>query len=103
MRETALSPRTNYTLSLTSSDGTTGSQNLGKIGPQSCIRVVSTAACFISFKLGSAPTAATTTDMYIPAGVPEYIGIDRFADQGDLYIKGIVASSTATLYVSVCE
>lgn len=103
MRETALAPKANYTLSLTSTDGTTGKQNLGVVKPQSCVRVVATADCFISFKLGGNPTNATTTDMFIPSYTPEYIGVDTYADQGSLYVGGITASGTATLYISVCD
>lgn len=102
MTSTALSPVTNYTLSVTAADGTTTKQNLGK---GSTFRLVASTDMFVQFKVGSAPTAATTTDMFLPANSPEYFHIDngawRGVTQGDVYLSGIVASGTGTLYATV--
>lgn len=97
MRETAVEPKANYTLSLTALNATTGKQNLGN---SSVVRLVSSVDCFVAFKLNGAPTAATTTDMFLPAFAPEYFAIGK--DISDvLHVSGIVASGTGTLYVSV--
>lgn len=56
-----------------------------------CVRVIATTACFLKF--GATPVA-TTSDMYLPADVPEYFFISsgskisaiRSATSGNLYI-----------------
>ena len=97
MRETAVAPKTNYTVAMTALNATTGKQNLGRVN---VVRLVSSVDCFVQFKLNSAPTAATTTDMFLPAYSPEYFNVPHdVAD--DVYVSGIVASSTGTLYVGV--
>lgn len=55
------------------------------------VRVVATTACYIA--VGSSPTA-TTSDMYLPAAIPEYLTIHpgqkisavQVAAGGDLYV-----------------
>ena len=101
MRETAQAPKVNYTLAVTASNGTTAKQKLASTDQQCTVRLVASVDMFINFGVGSAPTASTSTGMFIPAYAPEYIDLSSLANQGDLYVSGIVSSSTGTLYVSV--
>ena len=96
MRETAVAPKTNYTLAMTAVDGTTGKQNLGKVN---IVRLVASVDCFVQFKIGENPPAATT-DMFLPAYSPEYFNVPHDVSES-VYISGIVASGTGTLYVGV--
>lgn len=58
------------------------------------VRVVLTTAGFI--KVGpSAGLAATTSDMYLPAGVPEY-----FAVRAGEHISAIQSASNGTMYIT---
>lgn len=97
MQETAAVAKANYTLALTASNSTTGKQALGST--YSLYRLVSTVDCFVQFKVGSSPTASTTTDMFLPANAPEYFNVNVDLASG-LYVSGIVSSTTGNLYVS---
>ena len=97
MDQTALSPVTNYTLAITAADGTTAKQSLG-VGKT--FRLVASADMFVAFGIGAAPTAATTTDMFLPANSPEYFYVEHDGT-GAVYVSGIVATGTATLYATL--
>lgn len=56
------------------------------------VRLVATTDCFVAF--GSAPTA-TTSGLFLPAGVPEYFRVDS----GDK-VAAIRSTSDGTLYVT---
>lgn len=100
MRETALTPKVNYTLSITTSDGTTAKQKIASNDQQATVRLVASVDMFIVFGVGASPTAATT-GMFLPALVPEYIDVSTMANRGDVYVTGIVSSGSGTLYASV--
>ena len=100
MRETALLPKVNYTLAITAADGTTAKQAITLNDGQTAIRLVATADMFITFGLGASPIAAVT-GTFIPANSPEYFDISTADTKNPLYVTGIVASGTGTLYASV--
>lgn len=57
------------------------------------VRVVATSACFI--KIGNGTLTATTSDVYLPAGVVDYV----IVTPGES-IAAIQASASGTLYVT---
>jgi hypothetical protein len=59
------------------------------------VRLVSTSDCFVKITTGT-PTA-TPADMFLPAGVPEYIGVDGF---NTLKVATIQSTAGGTLYVT---
>ena len=59
------------------------------------VRLVSTSDCFVKIATGT-PTA-TPADMFLPAGVPEYIGVDGFTT---LKVAAIQSTAGGTLYVT---
>jgi hypothetical protein len=59
------------------------------------VRLVSTSDCFVKITTGT-PTA-TPADMFLPAGVPEYIGVDGFTT---LKVAAIQSTTGGTLYVT---
>jgi len=59
------------------------------------VRLVSTSDCFVKITTGT-PTA-TPADMFLPAGVPEYIGVDGFTT---LKVATIQSTAGGTLYVT---
>jgi hypothetical protein len=59
------------------------------------VRLVSTSDCFVKITTGT-PTA-TPADMFLPAGVPEYIGVDGF---NTLKVAAIQSTAGGTLYVT---
>ena len=59
------------------------------------VRLVSTSDCFVTITTGT-PTA-TPADMFLPAGVPEYIGVDGFTT---LKVAAIQSTAGGTLYVT---
>lgn len=59
----------------------------------SIIRVILTSAGYI--KIGANPTA-TTSDVYMPAGVPEYFRVNAGTDK----VSAIQASAGGTLHVT---
>jgi hypothetical protein len=59
------------------------------------VRLVSTSDCFVKITTGT-PTA-TPADMFLPAGVPEYIGVDGFTT---LKVATIQSTASGTLYVT---
>jgi hypothetical protein len=96
MQETALSPKTSYTLAVTNLDGTTAHQDLGIC---TTVRLVASVDMFVNFALGADPVAALGTGMFLPAFAPEY-----FSFSGDtlsaVHVAALVASATGTLYVT---
>lgn len=62
-------------------------------GPLSIIRVILTTAGYI--KISAAGTAATTNDVYMPAGIPEY-----FACTANSFVSAIQDSAGGTLHVT---
>lgn len=60
----------------------------------SIVRVVLTTAGFVAF--GTGPTA-TTSDMYMAAGVPEYFGVKK---GGSYKVSAVQLSSGGTMYVT---
>lgn len=59
------------------------------------VRLLATQPCFI--KIGTGTPTATTSDMYLPAGIPEY-----FAAEGiyTLKVAALQVSAAGTLYVT---
>ncbi len=82
-------PSTTQTVSLSTSSAATSNAFGSQIDK---VMVTSTAACFVKFD--GTPTA-TTSDVYIAANTPYFFNV-----AGSDKCAGIVASSTATLYVT---
>ena len=59
------------------------------------VRLVSTSDCFVKITTGT--PSATPADMFLPAGVPEYIGVDGF---NTLKVAAIQSTAGGTLYVT---
>ena len=59
------------------------------------VRRVSTSDCFVKITTGT-PTA-TPADMFLPAGVPEYIGVNGFET---MKVAAIQSTASGTLYVT---
>ena len=59
------------------------------------VRLVSTSDCFVKITTGT-PTA-TPADMFLPAGVPEYIGVNGFET---MKVAAIQSTAGGTLYVT---
>lgn len=104
MRETALSPQSNYTLALTDAgdaQAISGPVASPMIPQGMTVRLVSTVDCFVAVAEGSAPTPSVATDMFLPAYAPEYLFFDNVDPDTSLYVSGIVASGTGNLYIAV--
>lgn len=82
-------PSTNQSKAYT---GTAGVIDNATSSQTKVIRVVLTSAGFIA--IGASPTA-TTSDYYMPAGVPEY-----FLVNGAVKVSAVQASAGGTLYVT---
>ena len=103
MRETALAPKVSVKVGVTG-DGTVGKYTVGTVNNTTCVRLVSDGDVFVNFNLGSAATAVIDTNMFLPAGAPEYIDLSAYSGKGSVYISAIVASGvSANLYISVME
>ena len=85
----AIIPGTSQKLSYTG----TSAQSSAVATATTLVRVVATTACFI--KIGTNPTAVADTSMYLPAGIPEYFGIE-----GGQKIAAIQLSSGGDLYIT---
>lgn len=96
MTETALCPAANYDVSIstTSANKLLGTDILG-------VRLMTTAACRIVIAPTSAPTAVTT-DMPLPANVPEYFNLTAYYGK-PVYIAAITATGTGTLSCTVMK
>lgn len=57
------------------------------------VRVVSTVDCFIRLTIGA--SVAVTTDMFLPAGMPEYLNRDSCDT-----LSAVTSGATGSLYVS---
>lgn len=85
----ALRPTTTQTVSYTGSSAATGSVVNSRI-----VRLVSTTDCHIA--IAPSPTA-TTSDMFLPSGAPEYFVVQG---EGNDKVAAIRSSSDGTLYVT---
>lgn len=59
------------------------------------VRLVATTACFVKISTGT-PTA-TASDMFLPAGVPEYFGVNGYQT---VKVAALQSSAAGTLYVT---
>ncbi len=91
MASTALpyKPSTHQSVAYT---GTAGTISNATGSMTQVIRVVATSACYIA--IGSSPTA-TTSDIYLPAAVPEYFVVPPSSK-----VSAIQASAGGTLHVT---
>lgn len=59
------------------------------------VRLVATTACFVRISTGT-PTA-TTSDLFLPAGVPEYFAVNGWET---VKVAALQASASGSLYVT---
>lgn len=59
------------------------------------VRLVATQPCFVA--VGTGTPTATTSSMYLPAGVPEYFGVNGFET---LKIAALQVAASGVLYVT---
>lgn len=59
------------------------------------VRLVATTACFVKISTGT-PTA-TSSDLFLPAGVPEYFGVNGYQT---VKVAALQSSASGTLYVT---
>jgi len=88
----ALAPSTTQTVAISGTSAAT-SNALSK--ETVVIRVVSTTNCFI--KIGTNTPTATTADVPLISGVPEYFRVEGYKT---LKVAGIQMSASGTLYVT---
>lgn len=59
------------------------------------VRLVATQPCFVTISTGT-PTA-TTSGLYLPAGIPEYFGVNGYET---LKAAALAESASGTLYIT---
>lgn len=59
------------------------------------VRLVASEPCFV--RIGTGTPTATSADMYLPAGIPEYVGVNGYET---LKAAAIAVSASGTLYVT---
>lgn len=98
MNMTALSPKPAGSQILSIS-GSSANASMGNVG---VVRLVTSADCFIKFG-SSAPTASSTLDMFLPAGMPEYFDVSQFFGSGAVFVAAITSGGTGSLYITNCN
>lgn len=85
----ALKPSTTQNVAYTGTAGT-----IANVVGTPVVYVVATTACFVT--VGSAPTATTTTGMYLPGGFPVTLRVEPGVDK----VSAIQQATGGTLYVT---
>lgn len=86
----AIYPGTSQKLSVTSSSAQSSALPDGT----SIVRLVSSEDCYI--EIGTNPTASVTTSLFLPAGLPEYLGVSG----NTIKVAAIRGSADGTLYIT---
>ena len=92
----AFAPAKDFSLSATSSSSRVNIEALGRVQ----VRMWNSGAVPVFFKAGTSTVTATTSSTPLPPGSVECFTFYRNSDDSQIYIAGITASGSATVYIT---